>query len=96
MIHGAFRHELVLIRDEVRASGAAIGAQLRVNCLTLCAGALLEDRHVAIAGLLDELRQVLSDADVTPEQLLAEIERLTAEVESHLDREEAELIPLLG
>jgi hemerythrin-like domain-containing protein len=37
-LHDAFRRELDLIRKEVSASGAGLGAQLRVNCLTLCQG----------------------------------------------------------
>ncbi|MGN9811697.1 nitroreductase/quinone reductase family protein [Micromonospora sp. BQ11] len=37
-VHDAFRRELALIRDEIDASGPRVGAQLRVNCLTLCAG----------------------------------------------------------
>jgi len=37
-VHGAFRRELALIRSEVAASGAGVGAQLRVNCLSLCQG----------------------------------------------------------
>jgi deazaflavin-dependent oxidoreductase (nitroreductase family) len=44
MVHDAFRRELELIRAEVAASGPALGAQLRVNCLTLCAG--LGGHHV--------------------------------------------------
>jgi deazaflavin-dependent oxidoreductase (nitroreductase family) len=42
-IHDAFRRELALIRDEVAATGASVGAQLRANCLTLCAG--LHNHH---------------------------------------------------
>lgn len=38
LIHDAFRRELNLIRDEVARSGPTLGAQLRVNCLVLCAG----------------------------------------------------------
>ncbi|MBG0818542.1 nitroreductase/quinone reductase family protein [Planomonospora sp. ID82291] len=38
LIHDAFRRELALIRREVAASGPGLGAQLRVNCLTLCRG----------------------------------------------------------
>ncbi|MDM4722011.1 nitroreductase/quinone reductase family protein [Micromonospora sp. WMMA1363] len=38
LVHGAFRRELGLIRDEVAKSGPILGAQLRVNCLTLCTG----------------------------------------------------------
>ena len=37
-IHDAFRRELTLIRKEVAESGPGLGAQLRVNCLTLCQG----------------------------------------------------------
>ena len=37
-IHDAFRRELALIRKEVAESGPGLGAQLRVNCLTLCQG----------------------------------------------------------
>ena len=37
-IHGAFRRELALIRREVATSGPTLGAQLRINCLTLCQG----------------------------------------------------------
>jgi deazaflavin-dependent oxidoreductase (nitroreductase family) len=38
LIHDAFRRELALIRAEVGRAGPALGAQLRVNCLTLCNG----------------------------------------------------------
>jgi deazaflavin-dependent oxidoreductase (nitroreductase family) len=43
-IHDAFRRELALIRAEVAASGGSIGAQLRVNCLTVCDG--LHGHHI--------------------------------------------------
>ncbi|SHF67207.1 nitroreductase/quinone reductase family protein [Streptoalloteichus hindustanus] len=38
LVHDAFRRELALIRAEVARSGPRLGAQLRVNCLTLCQG----------------------------------------------------------
>jgi deazaflavin-dependent oxidoreductase (nitroreductase family) len=38
LIHDVFRRELGLIRAEVAKSGPVLGAQLRVNCLTLCSG----------------------------------------------------------
>jgi deazaflavin-dependent oxidoreductase (nitroreductase family) len=38
LIHGAFRRELALVRREVASSGPTLGAQLRINCLTLCQG----------------------------------------------------------
>ncbi|MFG2091520.1 nitroreductase/quinone reductase family protein [Spirillospora sp. NPDC048824] len=68
-VHGAFRRELELIRKEVTASGAGLGAQLRVNCLTLCQGLgnhhmgedqqifpLLERHHPDLGPTLDELK----------------------------------------
>lgn len=36
VVHDAFRRELTLIRREIAASGTVLGAQLRINCLTLC------------------------------------------------------------
>jgi deazaflavin-dependent oxidoreductase (nitroreductase family) len=119
-VHGAFRRELALIRDEVAASGASLGAQLRINCLSLCEGlgnhhlgedtqlfpplerrhpglaptmARLRREHETVAGLLDELRRALDEGD--PGSLLAEVERLTAALEAHLDHEEERLVPLL-
>ncbi|GAA4967597.1 nitroreductase/quinone reductase family protein [Actinoplanes utahensis] len=44
VVHDAFRRELALIRAEVAASGTALGAQLRINCLSLCSG--LHGHHV--------------------------------------------------
>ncbi|MGW7578135.1 nitroreductase/quinone reductase family protein [Streptomyces sp. NPDC054765] len=37
-VHEGFRRELALIRKEIAESGPGLGAQLRVNCLTLCQG----------------------------------------------------------
>ncbi|MFD0488505.1 nitroreductase/quinone reductase family protein [Saccharopolyspora spinosporotrichia] len=48
--HDAFRRELELIRGEVAATGPRIGAQLRVNCLTLCQG--LRNHHAGEDGAL--------------------------------------------
>ncbi|NDU74721.1 nitroreductase family deazaflavin-dependent oxidoreductase [Actinomadura sp. DSM 109109] len=69
-VHDAFRRELELIRTEVAASGAAVGAQLRVNCLTMCQGLgyhhmgedqqmfpLLERRHPELAPVVARLRR---------------------------------------
>ncbi|MFI6296352.1 nitroreductase/quinone reductase family protein [Nonomuraea sp. NPDC050790] len=69
MIHDAFRRELVLIRKEIAESGPGLGAQLRVNCLTLCQGLHIhhshEDRglfpavsaqHPELAEVMDRLR----------------------------------------
>ncbi|GAA1797399.1 nitroreductase/quinone reductase family protein [Actinomadura chokoriensis] len=119
-VHEAFRRELRLIRGEAEASGAGVGAQLRINCLTLCQGlgnhhmgedlqmfplverrhpelapvlARLRDEHETVKHLLDELRRVLGTGD--PASLLTEVDRLTAALEAHLDREEEQLVPVL-
>lgn len=123
-IHDAFRRELALVRKEVAESGAGVGAQLRINCLTVCQGlhhhhtmedgtmfptlderhpelaaplARLRAEHQVIAQLLDDLRTLLSSENdpVEPAVLLAEVERLTTELENHLDYEEQHLIPVL-
>jgi len=70
VVHDAFRRELSLVRQEVTRQGATLGAQLRINCLTLCQGLhnhhtgeelgtfpLLADRHPEFAPALDRLRQ---------------------------------------
>ncbi|WP_328439959.1 nitroreductase/quinone reductase family protein [Streptomyces sp. NBC_00457] len=69
VIHDGFRRELALIRKEM-ADGAALGAQLRVNCLTFCHGLhyhhtaedmgmfpVLADRHPEAAPVLARLRE---------------------------------------
>jgi deazaflavin-dependent oxidoreductase (nitroreductase family) len=68
-IHDAFRRELTLIRRELAESGPGLGAQLRVNCLTLCQGLhhhhlgedggmfpFLEKHHPEMAPALERLR----------------------------------------
>jgi deazaflavin-dependent oxidoreductase (nitroreductase family) len=70
-IHDAFRRELARIRTEVAASGAGIGAQLRVNCLTMCQG-LTGHHEKEDAGMLPFL------ADRYPE-LAPAVDRLTVE-----------------
>lgn len=73
VVHDAFRRELALIRTELEESpegGATLGAQLRINCLTLCQGLhnhhtgedmglfpFLADRHPELAPALDRLRE---------------------------------------
>jgi len=70
VVHDAFRRELALVRKEVAEQGPALGAQLRVNCLTLCQGLhnhhtgeelgifpLLAGRHPELAPALVRLRQ---------------------------------------
>ncbi|GAA4044778.1 nitroreductase/quinone reductase family protein [Streptomyces shaanxiensis] len=68
VVHDAFRRELALIREEMTKGGATLGAQLRVNCLTFCAGLhnhhtgedlgmfpVLADRHPEFAPALARL-----------------------------------------
>lgn len=69
VVHDAFRRELALIREEMsKAGGTTLGAQLRVNCLTFCAGLhnhhagedmgmfpVLADRHPEFAPALTRL-----------------------------------------
>ncbi|WP_372495117.1 hemerythrin domain-containing protein [Micromonospora phytophila] len=70
LVHDAFRRELALIRDEVARSGPGLGAQLRVNCLTVCQGlhhhhtnedagmfAALDTRRPDLASTLERLRR---------------------------------------
>jgi deazaflavin-dependent oxidoreductase (nitroreductase family) len=123
LVHDAFRRELALVRAEVAESGAGLGAQLRVNCLTVCqnlhlhhetedgyifptvesnnpeladALARLRQEHQAIALLVDELKAALAAADRDPATLLAEVNRLIADLEAHLAYEEQNLVPVLN
>ncbi|MEV7379265.1 nitroreductase/quinone reductase family protein [Streptomyces lydicus] len=69
-VHDGFRRELALIRAEIATSGAGLGAQLRVNCLTLCQGLhnhhtgedrgmfpMLGRHHPALAPALERMRE---------------------------------------
>ncbi|GAA1583576.1 nitroreductase/quinone reductase family protein [Actinomadura kijaniata] len=49
-VHDGFRHELGIIRTELAQAGPRLGAQLRVNCLTMCAG--LGDHHMGEDAML--------------------------------------------
>jgi deazaflavin-dependent oxidoreductase (nitroreductase family) len=70
LIHDAFRRDLTLVRKELAESGPSLGAQLRINCLTLCGGLhhhhnaessqlfpFLRDRHPELDAVLDRLHQ---------------------------------------
>ncbi|MFC4059568.1 nitroreductase/quinone reductase family protein [Planomonospora corallina] len=65
LIHDAFRRELALVREEIARSGPALGAQLRVNCLTVCQGIHQHHTHEdngmfpALAGQRPDLAPVL-------------------------------------
>ena len=123
LIHDAFRRELTLVRGELAAAGPRLGAQLRVNCLTMCTGLhhhhmnedgrvfptlgerhpelapvleRLNREHVTIKQLLDEIQQLVSDEEGETRVVLAEFDRLAAELTAHLDYEERELVPILN
>ncbi|MET0132503.1 MAG: nitroreductase/quinone reductase family protein [Kibdelosporangium sp.] len=118
-IHDSLRREMAIIRKEA-ATGTTLGAQLRVNCLTVCRGLTfhhtkedqglfpylaaqhpdlaptlerLDEEHQQIAVLVDALQQALAGDDA--DQVRAEVERLTEQLENHLAYEEEQLLPLL-
>ncbi|MGC9544585.1 nitroreductase/quinone reductase family protein [Streptomyces sp. UG1] len=70
VVHDVFRRELALIREEMNSGGTALGAQLRINCLTFCTGLHnhhtgediamfphLADSHPELAPVLSRLRE---------------------------------------
>nr|BFD94524.1 nitroreductase/quinone reductase family protein [Kitasatospora sp. Xyl93] len=59
--------------------------------------ARLDEQHRAIGRIKEELVALLAGIAVTePERLRAELDRMSAELEAHLDFEEAELLPVLA
>lgn len=106
MVHGAFRRELALIRDETAAApGLRVGAQLRINCLTLCRG--LEHHHTsedgamfpALARSRPDLAPVLERLDREHREiaaLLGEMQRLLADEEADAGRLAEEVRRLTG
>jgi deazaflavin-dependent oxidoreductase (nitroreductase family) len=76
-VHDAFRRELALIRAEVATAGVRVGAQLRVNCLAVCAG--LHNHHMGEDGaLFPMLAERRPDLAPTLERLRVEHERIAA------------------
>ncbi|MEV0203203.1 nitroreductase/quinone reductase family protein [Nonomuraea sp. NPDC050691] len=55
----------------------------------------LGEEHRRIADLMARLQEVVSAEGAEPAAVLAEVERLTEELESHLTYEEEQLIPIL-
>jgi deazaflavin-dependent oxidoreductase (nitroreductase family) len=105
VVHAAFRRELELIRGEVVTSGAVVGAQLRVNCLTLCANLhghhVMEDRGLfpALEYADPGLKPVLERLRAEHGTVAALLERLRSALASPaLTREEllAEVDALTG
>lgn len=59
--------------------------------------ARLDEQHRAIGRIKEELVALLAGIAVTePERLRTELDRMSAELEAHLDLEEAELLPVLA
>lgn len=86
MVHDLFRRELALIRDEVARSGPGLGAQLRVNCLTLCAG-VHNHHHGEDAMLFPHLARTHPDLAPVFDRLAAEhvrVAELTGELQALL------------
>jgi deazaflavin-dependent oxidoreductase (nitroreductase family) len=80
LVHDAFRRELALIRKEIAESGAGLGAQLRVNCLTVCAG--LHNHHTGEdIAMFPYLAHRYPELGGTVERLRAEHETIAALVE---------------
>ncbi|MFK4083769.1 nitroreductase/quinone reductase family protein [Kribbella sp. NPDC020789] len=95
-IHTAFRRELALIRGEVATSGTAgVGAQLRVNCLTLCRG--LHHHHTGESnGIFPALLQQHPELADEVAVLQAEHDQLAvhlAELEKLLSTPQPDLLP---
>lgn len=75
LLHDAFRRELALIRAEVAGSGPRLGAQLRINCLTVCEG--LHHHHtMEDTGLFPALDQQHPDLAETLTRLRTEHRRV--------------------
>jgi deazaflavin-dependent oxidoreductase (nitroreductase family) len=92
LVHDGFRHELAIIREEFASSGSSLGAQLRVNCLTLCQG--LHRHHAgedlglfrALADRRPDLTPVLDRLRVEHERIAVLVEELRRVVgEQHAD-----------
>lgn len=82
-IHAAFRRELDLIRHEIATTGGAgLGAQLRINCLTVCQG--LHYHHTGestmlFPGLVEqhpELKDVVAGLQQEHDQIAVLLGRL--------------------
>ncbi|TDU89475.1 deazaflavin-dependent oxidoreductase (nitroreductase family) [Kribbella voronezhensis] len=84
LIHDLFRRELVLIRKEFAAAGPSLGAQLRINCLTMCQG--LHHHHTGESTMLfPSILAQHPEAAATVERLDAEHAKI-AELLEELQR----------
>lgn len=85
LVHDAFRREMAVIRDELSRPGTRLGAQLRINCLTLCGGLghhhrgeddqmlpVVDQHHPELADAVRRLR----DEHTAMETLLQELQQV--------------------
>lgn len=85
-IHDSFRRELARIRSEVAAAGPALGAQLRVNCLSVCGGLHIHHRgedggiFPAVLARSPELAPVIDRLGAEHQKIAALIDDLEAAV----------------
>ncbi|WP_214406439.1 nitroreductase/quinone reductase family protein [Pseudonocardia lacus] len=97
LVHDGFRRELALIRAEVAASGPGLGAQLRINCLTLCDG--LGNHHRGEdAGIFPAVASYRPDLADAIDRMRDEHERvavLLAELRAVLDADRPDREALL-
>lgn len=56
----------------------------------------LRREHLTIKRLLDDLQGLVSADGTDSGTVLAEVDRLTAELEAHLNYEERQLVPILN
>lgn len=89
LVHDAFRRELALIRKEIVESGPGIGAQLRVNCLTICAGLHGHHGHED-AGLFPYIAESRPELAATVDRLYREHETISALIDELQDAVTAE------
>jgi deazaflavin-dependent oxidoreductase (nitroreductase family) len=101
LIHDIFRRELALIRKEFAASGPSLGAQLRINCLTLCQG--LHNHHAGESTMLfpslmtryPELAPTIKQLDAEHTKIAALLDDLQAFISTPSTATPAEALPNL-
>jgi deazaflavin-dependent oxidoreductase (nitroreductase family) len=80
LVHDGFRRELALIRKEFAKSGRGLGAQLRMNCLTVCQG--LHHHHTGEdAGVFPFLAKRYPELTPTLDRLSLEHEKIAVLLE---------------
>ncbi|GAA4572151.1 nitroreductase/quinone reductase family protein [Planotetraspora kaengkrachanensis] len=97
MIHNAFRRELALVRTEIAESGPGLGAQLRVNCLTVCHGLHQHHTHED-GGMFPAFEKARPELAPVLDRLRGEHEKIAAlvgELQEVVSSDEADPIAVL-